>query len=45
MSDFTPTPIEGARPCEDCAGTGIIDEGTDHERDCEACDGLGEWFE
>lgn len=45
MSDFTPTPIDGAQPCPDCEGTGIIDEGTPNERDCQACDGLGEWFE
>ena len=47
MSVFAPTPPEGAdiHECEDCHGTGIIDEGTLNERECQACDGTGEWFE
>lgn len=45
MSEFKPTPIEGAVPCEECDGTGTVDEGKPTERECPVCDGLGEWFE
>lgn len=51
MSDFKPTPVEGAQVCERCKGTGEV-PCSDPERDqngdmidCPECDGLGEWFE
>lgn len=45
MSDFTPTPIDGAVKCEDCNGTGIATDIDGDEFDCPGCDGLGEWFD
>lgn len=29
------------KPCPDCAGTGVLDQGTNEERQCSFCGGIG----
>jgi DnaJ-class molecular chaperone len=40
-SPYEPTPVDGEHDCEDCDGTGVVNEGTPDEDECQTCNGMG----